>query len=84
MASRNWNGIMNKRLCRMVVAAVFIAVSTLQAENGLGAEDASQNDQGIADHFARPGQHATHVYQQASYGVHVGRIIESTSCSKFT
>jgi hypothetical protein len=53
-------------------------------QNGLGAEDASQNDQGIADHFARPGQHATHVYQQASYGIDAGRIIESTACSKFT
>jgi hypothetical protein len=35
------------------------------------------------DHFACTGQHATHVHQQVSYGIHVGKIVESTAYGKF-
>ena len=52
--------------------------------HGLGAEDGPQKDQGISDHFASTGKHATKVYQQASHGIHVAKITESAGCSKFT
>ncbi|MCH7916774.1 MAG: hypothetical protein IIC50_02175 [Planctomycetes bacterium] len=53
-------------------------------QHGLGAEDGPQEDQGISHHFASTGMHATNVYQKASYGVHVAKIMEAAVCIKFT
>jgi hypothetical protein len=33
------------------------------SQNGLGAKNGPQKQQGIADHFAHTGQHPTHVHQ---------------------
>ena len=52
-------------------------------QSGPGTEHAPQKHQGIPDRFASTGQQVTHVYQQASCGIHVGRIVESTVCGKF-
>ena len=52
-------------------------------QHGLGAEDGPQKDQDVSDHFASTGKHATNIYQQASYGIHVAKITESAGCSKF-
>jgi len=53
-------------------------------ELDLCGQDCPPKHQGIAHHFAPTGQHATHVYRQASYAIHAARIIESTACSKLT
>ncbi len=52
-------------------------------KHSLGAEDGPQKDQGISNQFASTGKHATNVYQKASNGVHIAKIMESAVYSKF-
>ena len=52
-------------------------------QHGLGAENGPQKDQGISGQLTDTGKHTTNVYQKASNGVHIAKIMESAVYSKF-
>jgi len=80
--SRSWAFVRRN----FVLAGAELALGGQESggQNRPGAKNGPHEHQGTADHFTNTGQQATYVHQQASYGIHDGRVIESTLCGKFT